>query len=160
MSYLDDSWFERAFEALQETLRVDKRMKKDMLDFLFAEGFWDSEKLSWENGMTRFDGCLNRNKTDTNFKVSELWALMKRFGRHHLFLAMAEDLGYEVRLKPTEERRQELAARTLDYLERLDSAAIALRADYERMFYGTVHEPQSRPHGGPRPSFSRGDRAP
>ena len=158
-AFLDDPWFERAFEALQEALRVEKRLQKEMIQFLFDEGFWDPDKLTWEAAATRFVGCLNRSKTDTNFKLSEIWALMKRFGRHHVFLAMADDLGYEVRLKPTEERRQDLLERAVTLLERLDDASTALRGDIERLVSGEVHDPSPRAHGGPRPSFSRADRA-
>lgn len=43
--FLDDT---RAYEALQETFRVDTRTRRDMIQFLFDEGFWDPDKLTWE----------------------------------------------------------------------------------------------------------------
>lgn len=158
--FLDDTWFERAFEALQETFRVDGRVRRDMIQFLFDEGFWDPGKLGWEAAEKRFAACLNRHKTDTNFKLGEVWALMKRFDRHHFALAMLEDLGYECRRKATAERQQDLLERALDALDRYESIAAGLRAELGRIATGTVVVQEARPTGLERPTFSRADDCP
>jgi hypothetical protein len=110
MSWLDAVWLQRGLDALRETVDADPAMKRDMIEFLLDEGFWKREKLDWESAIARFNACLNPNKPEY-FRFVELWALMKRFHRHALFLAMAEDLGYEVRHLPTEARRQALLER-------------------------------------------------
>lgn len=109
--WLDDQWFTAAGDALREMMEISPQQKRDMIQFLLDEGFWDAERLTWEAAVTRFNACLNPNKRDASFKVTELWALAKRFDRHHLFVAIVQDLGYEVRVKPTESRRQELLER-------------------------------------------------
>lgn len=106
--FLNPQWVQQGLDALRATLDVDPALKRDMIQFLFDEGFWDEKKLQWESATSRFDGCLNPAKKDF-FKFSEIWALMKKFRRHELFYAMADDLGfYRPREKPTEERRLEL----------------------------------------------------
>lgn len=114
--WLSPQWMRRGLQALRSTLRVDGRQRKKMIEFLFAEGFWKQERLSWDAAVARWNDCLNPDKA-AFFKVAEVWALMKRFGNHDLFLAMAEDLGYDVRRRPTDERRQELFARILKLQE-------------------------------------------
>lgn len=159
-AYLDDAWFEGAFNALTDTLRADSRTKRDMIQFLFDEGFWDSEKLQWQAAEARFNACLNRNKADAFFKLSEIWALMKRFNRHAFFLAMAEDLGFEVRLKPTTERVQELLASLLEANERMEQECARQRAQLERITGADVASNTVVLHPGrQKPHFSRADRA-
>lgn len=155
MAWIDESWLRSAFEALEATLKVDARLKRDMIQFLFDEGFWDTEKLSWPAAEARFNACLNPNKSDF-FKIGELWALMKRFGRHELFLAMADDLGYEVRRKPTEERRMELLERIAIATERCEAASTTAAAELIRL-ERTPDSKVARLPGGGRPSFSLDD---
>ncbi len=108
MAWTTQAWLREALASLKRTLDVDARTKNEMVQFLLDEGFWDKEKLSsWESAIAKFNSCLNPNKAEF-FKVGELWALSKRFARHDLFLAMAADLGYEVRRIPTPERHQAL----------------------------------------------------
>lgn len=80
-------------------LAADGHQRKVMIQFLFDEGFWDAEKLTWDAAIARWNDNLNPGKS-AFWKNSELWALMSRFGRHHLFLAMADDLGYECAAGP------------------------------------------------------------
>lgn len=117
--WLDAAWQERGLAALRDTLDVDPRTRKAMVQFLFDEGFWDEKSLTWPAAIARWNDCLNPAKTSF-FKIGELWALMARFDRHHLFAAMADDLGYELRRKPTEERRQALLERVANALERVE----------------------------------------
>ena len=114
MPWLDHLWASRGLDALREMLDVDPATKRDMIEFLFDEGFWDRNRLTWDAAQARFHACLNPNKAEF-FKFSEIWAIAKRFQRYQLIRAMAADLGLEVRVIPTEERRQAL-------LERLASA--------------------------------------
>ena len=154
MPYLDDSWFEAGYQALLESLNFDDAIRKEAIQFLFDEGFWDPEKLSWDAAVKRFRDCCNRNKSDAHWKLPEIWSLMKRFGRHDFALAMMDDLGYEVRQKPTEERRQTLIARALDALEANHTVCQALTAELERLNSGEVFQSSARA-GRPRPAFSR-----
>lgn len=157
--FLDDSWFERAFDALKETFPRDKHLRKEMIQFLYDEGFWDPEKLSWEAAEKRFEGNTNPARSDTNWKLGEVWALMKRFGRHDFAIAMIDDLGYDVRRKATEERLQDLLERATNALERSESTNAGLRAELARITNGTTVEPRTRA-GAPRPHFSRADECP
>ncbi|NUS37625.1 MAG: hypothetical protein HOQ02_01170 [Lysobacter sp.] len=155
MPWFDEAWLRRAFEALKETLDADPRLKRDMIQFLLDEGFWDTEKLKWDSAVARFNGCLNPNKDDF-FKLGEAWALMKRFGRHQLFLAMAEDLGYEVRRRPTEERRQELLERIAVAAEKCERTMAEVHGDLARL-EGPVSTAASIPTqgNGQRMQFSK-----
>jgi hypothetical protein len=130
--WLDAGWQERGLQALRDTLDVDPRTRKAMVQFLFDEGFWDGERLSWDAAIARWNDCLNPTKPSF-FKLGELWALMARFDRHHLFLAMADDLGYDVRRKATEERQQELLERLTLLLERVDREASDVRSRLGRL---------------------------
>ncbi len=108
MAWTTEAWLREALGALKRSLDVDPRTKNEMVQFLLDEGFWDKEKLSnWDSAIAKFNSCLNPNKAEF-FKIGEVWALAKRFGRHELFLAMAHDLGYEVRRVPSAERHQQL----------------------------------------------------
>lgn len=135
-TWLDPTWMQMGIDALREALSVEPRMKRDMIQFLIDEGFWESSKAdeakAWDAAQTRFNHCLNPSRPEF-FKLSELWALSKRFGRHQFFLAMAHDLGYEVRLRPTEERRQELLERVALAYERAGMVREAVLAEIERM---------------------------
>lgn len=117
--WLDQSWQERGLQALRDTLDVDPRQRRQMIQFLFDEGFWDEKTLTWPAAVARWNDCLNPTKPSF-FKLGELWALMARFDRHHLFLAMADDLGYDVRRKATSERQQELMERLCTSLEHIE----------------------------------------
>lgn len=135
MAWTTEAWLREALAALKRTLDVDARTKNQMVQFLLDEGFWDKEKISsWESAIAKFNSCLNPNKSEF-FKVGELWALSKRFGRHDLFLAMAADLGYEVRRVPTAERQQQLLedlvqlhAQHLEQVDRINSQLAQLQA--------------------------------
>ncbi|WP_333676775.1 hypothetical protein [Dyella sp.] len=141
--WLDTEWQQHGLDALRATLDVDTRQRNEMIQFLMDEGFWDAEKLSWDGAIARWNDCLNPGK-NSFFKIGELWALTKRFGRHDLFLAMAEDLGYEVRLRPTEERRQALVAQLVDVLKRNEAAISAARSELSRLHSGDTPSPGTR----------------
>lgn len=158
--WLDDAWFDSTFQSMLDMLKVDARQRREMIQFLFDEGFWDQEKLTWPAAETRFNACLNRTKADATFKIGEIWALMKRFGRHHFFLAMADDLGYEVRRKPTEERQQELLARILEATERFGLESTGLYGELQRLSNGEPLSPPPRAGLGIRPRLSRAERSP
>jgi len=120
--WLTPEWMQYGQDALKASLDVNSDMKRQMVEFLLDSGLWDRSKLSYDSALGRFNACLNPAQPEF-FRGPHLWALMRRFDRHALFLAMAEDLGYEVRKKPTEERRQELMERLLAALE--DNTRIA-----------------------------------
>lgn len=125
MFHVDETWMQRGLDALESVFQVDDAAKRDMIEYLFDAGFWSRERLTWPAAQARFNDCLNPNKGQF-FKVSELWALMKAFGRHQLLHVMAEDLGYQpLRQAPTEERRQAL-------LERIATAEEWMRAEVSR----------------------------
>lgn len=129
--FVDDAFLTAAFGALQDTISADRHLRKDMIQFLLDEGFWAAD-MKWDSAVARFNGCLNPSKGEY-FKISELWALMKRFGRHHLFLAMAEDLGYEVRRRADIERVQLLYEEILARLDSRDEEDNRLRARAESL---------------------------
>jgi hypothetical protein len=135
MPWLDPLWMQRGLDALRETLDVDASTKRDMIEYLFEEGFWDRDRLSWDAAIARFNACLNPNKSEF-FKLSELWALMKRFRRHQLLHTLAADLGCEVRVIPTEERRQALLERLADAQETLATAQQEIAAELARLSPG------------------------
>lgn len=131
--YIDAEWMQKGVNALNDTFSVDDDTKREMIQFLFDEGFWDVKKLTWGAAVTRFNECLNPGRPQF-FKIAELWALMKRFGRHQLLRAMAADLGYEpLRRQPTEARRQELLERIADAEEELLAIVKGARAELARM---------------------------
>lgn len=119
MFHVDEVWMQRGQDALEDMFRVDDAVKRDMIQFLFDEGFWNKQSLSWEAAVARFNDCLNPNKPKF-FKVSEVWAMMKAFRRHGLLHAMADDLAYQpLHQAPTEERRLELLERIAVAEERM-----------------------------------------
>lgn len=159
MTWTDDVWARNAFRALKETLDADGALKRDMIQFLLDEGFWDNATLrNWDSAVARFNACLNPNKSEF-FKIGELWALMKRFGRHQLFLAMADDLGYDVRRRPTEERRIELLERIARALERSETEVSGSLAELERLTTGTA-ESKANPLPGGKAHFSLAENQP
>lgn len=151
MSFIDDVWLRRAHQALAAVFDVDDRTRNDMIQFLFDEGFWDAEKLSHEGALSRWRANLNPTKGEF-WKLSEVWAISVRFRRPQLLKAWADSMGYELRERPSEERRQELLQRTVDLLEGLDAARVELQSDLARLF-----APAPREHlpsaPGTRPSF-------
>ncbi|MGH8073679.1 MAG: hypothetical protein ACREO4_06350 [Lysobacter sp.] len=132
MAWIDEQWLRMALDAMRDTFGNDPHLKRDMIQFLFDEGFWDAKTLSWDAAVARFNGCLNPNKSEF-FKTGELWALMKRFDRHQLFLAMATDLGYEVRRIPTDERRQQLLERIAVAYEGCERSVAGAAAELSRL---------------------------
>ncbi len=121
-------WDEMGQRALNDTFDRSPERKKEMVQFLFDNGFWSEDKLDWKSALSRFNDCLNPRKP-YYFKIGEAWALMKRFGNHDLFLAMAADLGYEVRAIPTEERRMALMEKVQRSLESHEEAMRNLSAE-------------------------------
>ena len=140
MSWLDDRWYQNALTALKATLDSSAELKAAMVQFLFDEGFYNTTKLTWEGAIARFNSCLNPSKGEF-FKVTEIWALMKRFEQHALFLAIADDLGYEVRRKPSEERRQELQELLSDQMNALLSLLQGTQSELHRMDAGPHSTP-------------------
>jgi hypothetical protein len=132
-TWTDELWLREAHRALRETLEVSSELKGEMIEFLLDEGFWSRETLrSREAQVARFNACLNPNKAEF-FKVGEVWALMKRFGRHQLFLHMAADLGYNVSRIPTEERRLELLERISQASDSFQEMLAQAAADLARL---------------------------
>ena len=133
MRWIDETWLHDALAALKATCDVDAHTRNEMIQFLLDNGFWDQEKLKdWASAVAKFNSCLNPNKAEF-FKIGELWALMRRFGRHQLFLAMAADLGYEVRPIPTEHRRQALMQQLLDAQAQCAAASERVASQLERL---------------------------
>lgn len=127
-AWLTGEWQQGHLTALREALDVNPDLKRQMVQFLFDTGLWNAAELTWDNAIARFNANLNPGR-GTAFKLVEILVLCKRFERHALFLAWADDLGFEVRHKPTEERRQQLLERLVDALER--NAAISAQASRE-----------------------------
>lgn len=133
MTWLDKQWQQHALEAMLQTFDAAPHLKRQMVEFLLDEGFWDRSRLSWDAAIARFNACLNPNKAEF-FKISEAWALMKRFQLHELALAMIEDLGYErPRLRPTEERRQALMQQMVQAIENSNQVVAAAQAELARL---------------------------
>lgn len=118
--WLTPEWMQLGLDALAETVDASPDLKRQMIEFLRDSGLWDS-KTTFESAINRFNACLNPAQPET-FKTVHIWALMKRFERHGFFLAMARDLGYEVRRIPTDERRAQLAEKLLLALENAATA--------------------------------------
>lgn len=131
LDWLSPEWKQRAVVALKETLDPNPDVKGQMVEFLIEVGFWADLRNNPDAAVSRFNANLNPDRKEF-FKLSEIWALMKRFDRHQLFFAMADDLGFEVRRKPTEERRQELLKRLADELARATTAIGEAAAELAR----------------------------
>ena len=152
MAWIDETWLRGAFNAMQDTLKVDDRTRNEMIQFLLDEGFWKAETLKTHDAqIARWNACLNPNKSEF-FKVGEVWALMARFGRHDLFLRMADDLGYEVRAIPTPERQQRALDRIADAVEACQIECANARSALDRMGL-----PQPGARRGPVGHFSQPD---
>lgn len=108
--WIDAHWNQRGMDAIRATFDVDAATKRQIIEFLFEEGFWNKQTLTWDAAVARYNDCLNPAKP-AFFKIGEAWAVMLRFERHELFFAMARDFGFELRRIPTEERRQVLLER-------------------------------------------------
>jgi hypothetical protein len=141
--WLDSEWQRRGLEALRDTLDVDSRTRRDMIQFLFDEGFWDAEKLSWDAAVARWNDCLNPGKS-AFFKIGELWALMKRFERFHLWLAMGDDLGFEHRRRPTEERLLVQLEKLTTAIEHSERQLADARAEIARLSVAGQRVPSLR----------------
>lgn len=154
MPWIEETWLHDALAALKATCDVDAHTRNEMIQFLLDNGFWDQEKLKdWASAVAKFNSCLNPNKAEF-FKIGELWALMRRFGRHHLFLAMAADLGYEVRPIPTEHRRQALMQQLLDVQAQCAAASERVASQLERLNTPAPEPRQGAVHGQGRAQFS------
>jgi len=138
---IDAHWNQRGMDAIRATFDVDAATKRQIIEFLFAEGFWNKETLSWDAAVARYNDCLNPLKP-AFFKIAEAWAVMLRFERHELFFAMARDLGFEIRRIPTEERRQALLERIAIATESYTVAVAASNAELARL----ATEPAAQRH--------------
>lgn len=154
MPSIDETWLRRAFNAAQEMLDVDTRTRDQMVQFLLDEGFWPAENFKdFASAVARWNSCKNPTKPEF-FKMGELWAIAMRFGRHQLFLAIMADLGYETpRLRPTEERRQELMERAAQAQEQCAQALHSITLQLERLEPFETANPRGVP--SPRVHFSK-----
>lgn len=155
MAFIDESWLRKAHQALKATFEVDSNTRRDMIQFLFDEGFWDPQTLNWESAVSRFNDCNNPTKAQF-WKVGEIWALMLRFERYELFYAMAESFGFALSAIPTEARRITLLERLLQNQERFDAQQQELRSDLERLCTAPL-EQRLPSVPGRRPQFSMTD---
>jgi hypothetical protein len=106
----DTRWGLRALTALERT--IPKKRKKEFVHFMFASGFWDSDKLTFDAAVTRVNECLRTDPDKRQFfKLTEIWAWMKHSGEHALFQEMGADLHYRVDRIPTNELVAELLSR-------------------------------------------------
>lgn len=120
--WVTPEWMQSGLDALRESLDVSAAQKRQMIQFLYDCGLWDEKKLAWPNAVTRFNNCLNPSRPDF-FKPVEVWLLMKRFDRPAFFLALAEDLGYEVKRHVTPERHTAALERLASALEEANRLA-------------------------------------
>jgi hypothetical protein len=153
MPSIDETWLRRAFGAMSEMLDVDTRTRDQMIQFLIDEGFWPEGNFKdFNSAIARWNSC-KRSNTSEFFKMGELWALALRFGRHHLFAAIMVDLGYETpRLRPTEERRQELIERSIAVQEQCMQAMQDIQGQLARL--EPFDTKANRLNGAGRPHFS------
>lgn len=142
----DTAWQLAGLEAMRDMFAVTPQQRKEMIQFLFDEGYWDASKLTWEAAEARWNDCKNPGKA-AFWKITELWALMRRFGRHQLLLAMNNDLGYEVRKRPTEERLQDLLEQMTEQMERSERELAACREQLAAVTAARAAAPQARPGG-------------
>lgn len=151
MTWFDEHWLRNAYDALKAMFDVEQHVKMAMIQFLYDEGFWDVERLSFDAAIARFNANLNPNKPEA-WKIGELWAIASRFDRPQLFEAINADLGLETRRKPTEERRQDLQQRFVEGLERFNREFGGTNAALSRL--EPPAEPQRPlPLTGNRPQF-------
>lgn len=146
--WLTPEWMARGLRALCATVDSDSDLKRQMIEFMFETGMWNSKELTYSAAVSKFNNCLNPDRPEY-FRTMHVWALMKRFGRFELFLAMADDLGFEVRHRATPEREQELLLRLADaYQETNRLLALTLT--------NVQHLHQAAPSLPVHPSFQRG----
>jgi hypothetical protein len=115
-AWLTPHWIQRGFDVLRATLDHSQRDKVEAVEFLFACGMWDRTKQTHDAAISRYNSNLNPEKA-MQFKLSEIWALMKHLRRFDLLHAMAEDCGFRLVAIPTEERKQELLERFTTAME-------------------------------------------
>jgi hypothetical protein len=155
--WIDAQWSRRGLAALHAMLDVDDHTRKEMIQFLFDEGFWHAERLTWDAAVSRWNDGKNPGKS-TFFKFGELWALALRFDRHQLFLAVMEDLGYETRRTPTEERRQLLLERMTAAVESCEQTLNTTRTELARLrLSNSPREVHPRTSDGTTVQFARDD---
>jgi hypothetical protein len=92
----DAAWLDRLHKALKVDFGDDEALKHEMVDFLFAAGFYARETTTRASGMRRFNDCLNPARTQ-KFGIHEIFALAVRFRRLALVSLMMEALGEDVR---------------------------------------------------------------
>lgn len=126
--WVDPTWVQRALNALKEDFDVHPDLKAQMVQFLFDSGLWDAKRLTWEAGISRFNGCLNPGRPE-HFKLIEVLAMARRFERFAMFRMQADDYGFELRRRPSEERRQELLEQLVAELRRSNDIAERARVD-------------------------------
>jgi hypothetical protein len=101
--YIDATWMQKGLDALNDTFCVDAQTQREMIQFLFDEGFWDKGKLSWSAAEQRFNDCLNVRRPQF-FKIAEVWALMSEPGatgcRARTSTAAPRDCGRRWLLQP------------------------------------------------------------
>lgn len=144
-------WMQHGLDALKALLG-DQAQQREFVQLMFDLGFWHADKLTWDGACIRMRDCANPGKS-AHFRLSELWAMMRASGRHHLFLAMADDLGYEVRLRSTDERRtyaMERLAAALEENNHLAQLAKGLLAGVDMDLARDAKPPRLHPaiHGG------------
>lgn len=157
MSYIDETWLRKAFQALNAVVDVDDHTSGEMIQFLMDEGFWDPD-MKWETARAKWNSCRNPNKAEF-FKISEIWALMLRFGRHQLFEAMAESFGAQIIWLPTEARRQAVLERLARGFDRFEFEQSDARAELQRLATAPI-EQRSPVLQGTRAQFSKDQDAP
>src|SRR5574337_634696 len=70
--WVDAEWTRRGLAALHAMLDVDEHTRKAMIQFLFDEGFWNPEKLTWDAAIAKWNDAKNPAKPGF-WKVGELW---------------------------------------------------------------------------------------
>lgn len=79
--WLTPAWFDRAHKALMRDFGdVPDGLRKQMVAWLLANGFWDRERLTWDSAMQRFADCLHPGKHQ-KFGLLEILALATAFDR-------------------------------------------------------------------------------
>lgn len=150
MPWLDKQWQQAALNAMLQTFDVSPSLKNEIVQFLLDEGFWDKDKLNWDSAIARYNACLNPNKSEF-FKLSEAWAISKRFGRPMFALAMVEDLGYESpRPMATESRRQQLLEQIHTAVNQCEATVALARAELARL------APEQLPDARIHPAIAEG----
>ena len=156
--WLSAEWRQRCLDAMRLSMDVHDDLKREMIQFLIDEGFWDQD-LKWASAVNKFNACL-RPDDPTQFSNVALWALVKRFERFDWFYAMAADLGFEVRRKSTEERKLELLERIAAAVEANNKTVGAALNDLQTLEPALVSRLHRVIKDGDRPSFSLDENEP